>query len=423
MTAPAGSDIAIIGAGIVGICAAAYLAEAGFNVTVFDRTGVCEETSSGNAAAFAFSDVLPMAQKGMVRNLPKWLADPLGPLSIPPAYLPALAPWLWRFWRAGSAPRYESSLAAQAAMMKLAETEWAGLMARSGTGTMLREDGSLELYETEAEFRASLPGWAARDRFGIDYRHVEGDGLTALQPGLSPRFVKGTFAPGWKTVADPKLLGKAIWAYAESKGARFEMARIDGVAPDGAGVRLRLDDGSTRRAGRVAICAGAWSHLLAKQLGEAVPLETERGYNTTLPVGAFDVRRQLIFSGHGFVITPMATGLRIGGAVELAGLKRPPNYARSRAMLEKAKQFLPGLRTEGGREWMGFRPSLPDSLPVIGVSKRAPNVFYAFGHGHLGLTQAAATGRLVRDLVSGQSPGIDLAPFSPRRFQYPSRQQ
>jgi D-amino-acid dehydrogenase len=412
-----GSGIAIVGAGIVGICAAANLAEAGYRVTVYDRTGICEETSSGNAAALAFSDVLPLAQKGMVRNLPRWLADPLGPLSIPPAYLPRLAPWLWRFWRAGAASSHEASLAAQAAMMQLAEAEWASLMIRSGTGTMLRENGSLELYESESEFRASLFGWAARDRFGIRYRHVEGEDLATLQPGLSPRFVKGTFVPGWKTVSDPKLLGKAIWAYAESKGARFENARVETVGKEPSGeIRLRLADGTVRTASTLIVCAGAWSHLLARQFGDAIPLETERGYNTTLPADAFDVRRQLIFGGHGFVVTPLSTGLRIGGAVELAGLRRPPNYGRSRAMLEKARRFLPGLKAEGGREWMGFRPSLPDSLPVIGASKNAPDVFYAFGHGHLGLTQAAATGRLVRDLVSAKKPPIDLAPFSPRRF-------
>ncbi|WP_181180141.1 FAD-binding oxidoreductase [Mesorhizobium sp. B2-1-3A] len=411
-----GEDIAIIGGGIIGICAAAFLAEAGRNVTVFDRTGICEETSSGNAAAFAFSDVLPLAHKGMIKNLPKWLADPLGPLSIPPAYLPKLLPWLIRFWRAGAPAKYEASLAAQAGMMKLAEAEWMGLLDRSGTRRMLREDGSLEFYESEAEFRASLPGWAARERFGIGFRHVEGESLADLQPGLSPRFIKGTFVPGWKTVADPKLLGKAIWAYAEAKGARFEMARIDRVATDQNGATLTLADGTSRQARQLVVAAGAWSHLLARQLGDRIPLETERGYNTTLPRSAFDVRRQLIFSGHGFVITPLETGLRVGGAVELGGIERPPNFNRSKALLRKAQQFLPGLDPSGGREWMGFRPSLPDSVPVIGKAPASRSVVYAFGHGHLGLTQAAATGRLIRELVLGQTPPVDLAPFSPQRF-------
>ncbi|MBN9038158.1 MAG: FAD-dependent oxidoreductase [Rhizobiales bacterium] len=414
MTAPA--DITIVGAGIVGICCAAQLAEAGHAVTVVDRTGICEETSSGNAAALAFSDLLPLAQKGMMRNLPRWLADPLGPLAIPPAYLPKLLPWLWRFWRAGGPRHYEASLAAQAALMKLAETSWLELMDRSGTRKMLREDGSLEFYEGAAEFAAAQPGWDARARFGVEFRHLAGDEIAAFQPGLSPAFTHATFVPGWKTVADPKLLGQAVWAHAERKGARFVRAKVEGVGTEGGRSVVRLADGRVLSADALLIAAGAWSHLLARQLGDAIPLETERGYNTTLPPDAFDVRRQLIFSGHGFVITPLSTGLRVGGAVELGGLDRPPDYARSKAMLTKAARFLPGLRTEGGREWMGFRPSLPDSLPVIGQASRAPRVFYAFGHGHLGLTQAAATGRLVHDLVAGRPAVIDLSPFSPSRF-------
>lgn len=409
-------DVAIVGGGIIGICAAVFLTEAGRRVTIFDRTGICEETSSGNASAFAFSDVLPLAHKGMMRQLPKWLADPLGPLSIPPAYLPKLLPWLIRFWRAGAPGKYEASLAAQAGMMKLAEAEWMALFDRSATRRMLREEGSLELYESDAEFRASLYGWAARERFGIGFRHVAGEELAALQPGLSPRFIKGTFVPGWKTADDPKLLGKAVWAYAEGLGARFEKASVRHVDTGRDGATLRLTDGTARQAKHLIIAAGAWSHLLARPLGDRIPLETERGYNTTLPTTAFDVKRQLIFSGHGFVVTPLSTGLRVGGAVELGGLDRPPNFARSRAMLEKAGHFLPGLDPSSGRQWMGFRPSMPDSLPVIGRSRLSANVVYAFGHGHLGLTQAAATGHLIRDLVLGQVPAIDPGPFSPQRF-------
>lgn len=415
MTSTAPDDIAIIGAGIIGIATAAYLAEAGLNVTVYDRTGICEETSSGNAAAFAFSDVLPLAQKGMMRNLPRWLRDPLGPLSIPPAYLPTLLPWLWRFHRSSAARHYEGGLAAQAGMMRLAEREWMALMDRSNTRSMLREDGSLELYRDQAEFDAALPGWAARTRFGITFRHVAGADLAELQPGLSPEFTKGTFVPDWKTVSDPKLLGKAIWAYAESRGARFVQAGVRAVGSGSGGVQIDLDNGETRKARRLVIAAGAWSHKLAGNLGDRIPLETERGYNTTLPTTAFDVKRQLIFSGDGFVITPLDTGLRVGGAVELAGLVRPANYARSQAMLTKAERFLPGLDSSGGREWMGYRPSMPDSLPVISRA-RSGNVFYAFGHGHLGLTQAAATGSLIRDLVLDQPPSLDLNPFRADRF-------
>ena len=164
------------------------------------------------------------------------------------------------------------------------------------------------------------------------------------------------------------------------------------------------------------IAAGAWSHRLTRQLGDAVPLETERGYNTTLAPDALDLRRQITFADHGFVVSPLSCGIRVGGAVELAGLRRAPDYRRSQTMLDKAKAFLPALRTEGGQPWMGFRPSLPDSLPVIGAARRHPAFIYAFGHGHLGLTQSAATARLVLDLVTGRIPAIDLQPYRPGRF-------
>jgi D-amino-acid dehydrogenase len=155
---------------------------------------------------------------------------------------------------------------------------------------------------------------------------------------------------------------------------------------------------------------------LAKHLGDHIPLETERGYNTTLPKGAFDLRTHLTFGGHGFVVSRINDGLRVGGAVELGGLELGPNYKRADALLAKAGQFLPDLDISGGTQWMGFRPSLPDSLPVIDRSANTPAVLYAFGHGHLGLTQSAGTAELVADLVTNATPTIDLSRFTASRF-------
>lgn len=413
----ASTDIIVLGGGIVGVAIATYLAEAGRKVLVLDRSGICEETSSGNAAAFAFADILPLAQKSMLKQVPRWLLDPLGPLAIPPAYFPKLLPWLIRFLMAGRPAQFEAAVSAQAQLMKLAEVEWQSLLLRSGLTHMLREDGALELYETEQEFKAAEKIGEIRRRFQVPLRHLTREQIEELQPGLSDRFRYGTFLPGWKTVVDPRLLGQNLWTYAERCGATFIPANIVEVRDTGQGVVAQANDGRYFQAGKLVVAAGAWSHRFTKMFGDPVPLETERGYNTTLPKDAFDIRRQLIFPAHGFVITPLETGVRVGGAVELGGLKRPPNYARSRAMLAKAADFLPGLKTEGGRQWMGYRPSLPDSLPVIDRALRSPNVFYAFGHGHLGLTQAAATGRLVRELVLEQQQSLDTYPYRASRFR------
>ncbi|MDP3523227.1 MAG: FAD-dependent oxidoreductase [Hoeflea sp.] len=409
--------IVIVGAGIVGIATAALLSEQGHAVTVIDRTGIAEETSKGNAAALAFSDIMPLASPKILLKAPRWLLDPLGPLSIRPSYLPRLAPWLWQFWKASQPGRLQTSIATQTALMRLAESEMMALVERAGIGAMVRHDGSLELYESEAEFKATAQGWTERERAGIGFEHVRGGRLAELQPGLSPRFVAGTFVPGWKTVSEPQHFARAIWAYAERHGAVFQEAEVRALERSENGPTVRLADGTARQADRIVVSAGAWSTRLINPLTRLrIPLDTERGYNTTLPPGAFDIKRQLIFGNHGFVITPLENGLRVGGAVELGGLDLPPNYARSRSMLGKAAEFLPGLKTTGGVEWMGFRPSLPDSLPVIGALPEDPSVLLAFGNGHLGLTQSAAMGRLIADLVAGKAPAIDIAACRPDRF-------
>ncbi len=410
-------DVLVIGAGIVGVAIALRLQQEGREVLLIDRERVAAQASRGNAGALAFSDVLPLASPGILRRAPRWLLDPLGPLAIRPRYLPHLAPWLFRFWRASRRERVRAGIAAQAAMMELSAGETPLMLAGAGASHMLRSDGVLHLYESEAELQASLSGWQARADHGIAFTHLHSPrAIGELQPGLSPALVAATFVPGWKTVTDPLLVTETLARRFEQQGGSIRCADAVALSSGTDGVTVRFRDGSPLVAHRVIVAAGAWSHYLARTLSEHIPLETERGYNTTLPVGAFDLKRQLTFGGHGFVVTPLACGVRVGGAVEFAGLDAVPNFARARALLAKAKRFMPELRTEGGSEWMGFRPSLPDSLPAIGPAAVDERVIYAFGHGHLGLTQAAATARLVADIMSGRAPPLDLAPFRPQRF-------
>jgi D-amino-acid dehydrogenase len=410
-------DIAVIGAGIVGIMTAAALQDEGRRVLRLDRGGIAEGSSYGNAAALAFSDVLPLASPGIMRRAPRWLLDPLGPLAIRPRYAHRIAPWLIGFWRASGRAGFERSLGAQAALMRLARDEMGRRIAAAGLEAMLRSDGCLELYESEAELAAALPNWERRAAEGIGFRHLDRAAVDELQPGLAPRFVRGTFVPDWQTVTDPHRFAAALGEKVFSRGGAFRRGDVRRIEAADGGARVLLADGSSVAARQAVVAAGAWSKGLARALGDRVPLDTERGYNTTLPPGSFDLRRQLVFGGHGFVVTPLETGIRVGGAVEFGGLDLAPNFKRSEAMLAKAKRFMPALATEGGRQWMGFRPSMPDSLPVIGRSRASPDVVYAFGHGHLGLTQSAATGRLVADLLARRAPAIDLGPFAPQRFR------
>lgn len=409
------TTVTVIGAGVIGLSVALMAQARGLSVTVVDREGPAAGASAGNAGAFAFTDILPLASPGVLRKAPRWLIDPLGPLSIPPAYALKITPWLYQFWRACSPKAVAASTKAQTAMMDLSRAELEPFLAATGTLPMLRKDGNLQVYETDAEFRASLPGWAARAAHGIDFRHVTAEEMADLQPGLSPRFVLGTFTPGWWSIADPKDYVLALAERFIAQGGTLRKAEVVALHRHDLGVYIQTK-GEPLTSDQVVLSAGAFSHRIAATLGERFPLEAERGYNTTLPPDALDLRCQITFGGHGFVVSRLSTGIRVGGAVELGGLSLPPNYKRSEAMLRKAKAFLPGLKTDGGKQWMGFRPSLPDSLPAIGRSVSWPKVIYAFGHGHLGLTQSAGTARIVADLLTERTPPVDLDPFNPLRF-------
>ena len=410
-------DAVVIGSGIIGTMSAQYLLDDGRSVLIIERGEVARGASSGNAGILAFPEIIPFAAPGMMWKAPKWLLDPLGPLSLPPSYALNMVPWLWRLWRASARPAYERTVGVHARMMPMARSEMLQTVERAGLRAMIRQTGTLDLYDSEASLNAASADWQAKRDAGFEFQRIGRGEIDSLQPGLAPQFRHGIFTPSGLQVSDPLEFTQALFSNAMSRGASLRIGEAVRIEPINDGARVVLADGAVFDAKTVVLAGGAWSKKIVTGLGDHAPLETERGYNTTLPQGAFPLHRQLYFNDHGFVVTPLSSGIRVGGAVELGGLKLAPNYKRSEAMLKKAKSFLPELRTEGGRQWMGFRPSMPDCLPVISASTATAAIIYAFGHGHLGLTQSAATGRLVADIAARRKPALDVEPYSIRRFR------
>jgi len=396
--------VGIVGAGIIGLACACFLAEEGHQVTMLDRDPEGDKCSWGNAGGIAASEILPASVPGVLWRVPRWLADPLGPLALWPPHAVRMLPWLRHFLASGRRGRVEAIAGALAALNARVYDDLVPLLDAAGLNGALHRAGALTVYATEAGFRRDTAERTVKRRHGFACVELTGEEARGMEPALAPTIRRGVFEPAWSHVSDPKRIWAGLLALARARGAMVERRDVTDLPAECRGFDA------------LVVASGAWSARLAATLGDRALLESERGYNTTLPAPGVSLSREVIFAEHKFVATPLEIGLRVGGAAEFAGLVRAPNHARSRALLALARRFLPGLCEQGSTAWMGHRPATPDSLPVIGPSPRRPSVFYAFGHGHLGLTQAATTGRLIAALVAGRTPAVDLAPFSIARF-------
>ena len=407
----------VIGAGIVGLSTAFHLAAEGLTVTVVDRDPVGDKASFGNAAGIAVTEVVPASVPGLALKIPGWLLDPLGPLAVRPVHVLKLLPWLWAFSRAGRPEEVERIGAALSALNSRVYDDLQPMLDACGLSGELQRHGALTVYESENAFRNDAEEWSFKRRHGIEVRALSGDEAREMEPALGTIVQRAVFTPQWSHINDPKRLVDSLREWLRTRGVTFIAGDVIDISDSSAATaQVRLADGRSIAATKVVLAAGAWSGKLAQRQGDRVLLESERGYNTTLPDPGVALGREVIFAERKFVATPLSCGLRIGGAAEFGGLHAKPNFKRSHALVTLATRYLPGLRTDRGTNWAGHRPATPDSLPVIGASPRHPNVLYAFGHGHLGLTQAATTGRLISDLVRGVPTPIDLSPYSIARF-------
>ncbi|EJC83019.1 glycine/D-amino acid oxidase, deaminating [Rhizobium leguminosarum bv. trifolii WSM2297] len=412
--------VAVVGAGLVGLCSALWLQRTGHRVTIIDPApplgdaSYRQACSYGNACTFAPHGVVPIATPGVIWRVPGMLLNPLGPLAIVWRYLPQLTPWLRAFLASSTKAEVERIAATLAVLLSHADAAWQPLVTQAGAERLKRHDGCLYLYKTQAQFRAADAENELRERHGVAMDQLDQADIRSIEPNLAPLYHKGVLFRDAYVFSSPRQLAFALAQTLVTGGGEIVRGEVSAIEPRDDGIGLRIADKQIL-ADHVVVAAGAHSRKLTTSVGDRVLLDTERGYHVLFPQAGNLLSRPVCYPEHGFYMVPMSDGLRAAGTVELGGLAAPLNPRRIAMIREGVKKLLPGAG-EGSNEWLGFRPSMPDSLPVIGNSRRSPRLTYAFGHGHLGLTLSALTGYLVSELVAGRTPAIDLTPLRPDRF-------
>ena len=410
------SKIIVIGAGVIGAASALSLQADGHQVTLLEREAPCAGASFGNAGAIVNGSCVPTAMPGIIFDVMRMAVQPLSPLSIRAEYFHKIFPWLLRFiWQSRSVAA-SNNAAHLHTLTKHAVDAWHQLVDDTALAPLVEEAGWLKVYEKAASFADTAKARKLMDEAGTSYEVLGRREISDLEPNLAPIFNFGFYQKDCLRLVNPHKLVNSMVDLMVSRGGQFKQFDVERIQHEGKQVSLSGSAGSIT-ADKVIVAAGAWSRSLAEQLGDSVPLDTERGYHLMLPESTRDLLNAPVVNGESsFVLSPMETGMRLSSQIEFGGLVAAPDYSRVRSLLPLAKRMLPTLDTREQSAWMGFRPSLPDSLPVVGFSTNSKNVLYAFGHQHLGMTMGAVTGKLVADLIAGADPIVDMAPFRPNRF-------
>lgn len=409
------SSVAIIGAGFIGLASAAWLMRDGHRVTIFDPSGVGQGASFGNAGTFAHYACIPVNNPSVFRDLPRFLMSNDSPFRLRWGYLPHLAPWLARFMMSSLPRRYEASAGALAALLERAQEGYAPLLADAQLASFVRLRECLYLYSNAASFDAARPALDLRKKLGVAFDVLGADDIRALEPALAPIFARGVlFTDSWH-FSDPQGFLQTLFERLAAQGLALERSKVSAVQPSADGATLSVD-GTARRFDHVVIATGARSAEFAGQCGDQVPLDTERGYHVRYPGASQLISWPVGWAERGFYMTPMTDGLRVAGTVELAGFGETRNRSLLDLLTFSSKRALPALGTPDS-DWLGFRPTLPDGVPVLGHSSASERIVYAFGHQHLGLTLAGVSGRIVADLVARRTPPLDLTRYGAARFR------
>lgn len=410
------TEILVIGAGVIGLSCAFRLIREGHRVLLLDRDQPGLGASFGNAGHIATEQVFPLASPEVVRGAMRYLFDRESPLRIRPAYLLLILPWLARFACASRESAFQRGVAALSALQRSAGNDMVALLGDACAAQLLKMDGHLVLVENPESVVAAQAEIARLAQFGIGANWLSPTEVRDLAPDITASIQGALKFTGTGHVADPFAVSTALYDAFVAAGGKFLQTDVAAIDSTPSGFIARSSTGKSHGATHVIICCGAWSKALAAQLGYPVPLDTERGYHITLP-GVFPRFMIPVASYERKVImTPMSCGLRMTGTVEFGGLHLAPDPTRYLALERHMNALAANIPTENTTTWMGFRPSLPDHLPVLGRVPDGRNLYFAFGHQHLGLTLAGVTARIIAAQIRGDETEISLAPFAPNRF-------
>lgn len=406
----------IIGAGAVGISTALSLQRDGHAVTLIDRNPPGTGASFGNAGLIQTGASVPIATPGVLGQVPSMLMDPDGPLVIRWRYLPSLLPYLLRFVAAARPSRVEQISIALQAILDHAGEAYRSLLKDANALALLTSTGELYVYETPASFAAAKTWHDLRRKRGVEVVDLPPEELRQLEPALARIFHMGVLLPNSLKTATPFAVMTALAQNFVANGGEFVQTNVQDIVIENDVPAALTTDSGRRKIDQLVVAAGAHSKRWTQQLGSYVPLDTERGYHLMLTDPGIELRVPVISGDYRFGVTPMTDGIRLAGTAELAKVDAPPNYDRAERLLKLGQRILPGLDGRSRTRWMGQRPSTPDSLPVICRSPRHASAYLAFGHGHLGLTMGAITGRLIADMAAGRTPLVDMRPYDVQRF-------